>query len=158
MGEGTAVGPEGRRWWKDSDRGTKIPPRRACERGSITLETFCAAGSPPHAGGSFFLYEKSVLRESDSLRGRRTEVFTDLTPPLFRPSKALKKDGIPKGLVHDAPLAAHLRIRRSRIPRCVVKRRTAERESRALAALPDHASVPSIVYIIMISGGYTHDC
>ena len=42
-------------------------------------------GTPPHAGGSFFLYEKSVLRESDSLRGRKPEVCTDLTPPLFRP-------------------------------------------------------------------------
>ena len=45
----------------------------------------CGAGSTPHPGGSFFLYEKSVLRESDCLRGRREEVRTDLTPPLFRP-------------------------------------------------------------------------
>ncbi len=37
--------------------------------------------------------------------------------------------GIPKGRVHDAPPAAHLRIRLRRIPRCVVKRRTAERET-----------------------------
>ena len=47
--------------------------------------TLCGAGSIPHAGRSFFLYEKSVLRESDSLRGRGKEVCTDLTPPLFRP-------------------------------------------------------------------------
>ena len=26
-----------------------------------------------------------VLRESDHLRGRRPEICTDLTPPLFRP-------------------------------------------------------------------------
>ncbi len=39
----------------------------------------------PHAGGSFFLYEKSVLRESDSLRGSDSEVCTDLTPNPFRP-------------------------------------------------------------------------
>ena len=42
-------------------------------------------GSITHAGGSFFLYEKSVLRESDYLRGRRKEVCTDLTNPFFRP-------------------------------------------------------------------------
>ena len=47
--------------------------------------TLCGAGSIPHAVRSFFLYEKSVLRESDSLRGRGKEVCTDLTPPLFRP-------------------------------------------------------------------------
>ncbi len=35
--------------------------------------------------GSFFLYEKSVLRESDFLCGRRKEVCTDLTHPFFRP-------------------------------------------------------------------------
>ena len=32
-----------------------------------------------------FLYEKSILRESDCLRGRSKEVCTDSTPPLFRP-------------------------------------------------------------------------
>ena len=46
-------------------------------------KSLCGAGSDPHAEGSFFLYEKSVLRESDSLRGRNQEVCTDLTPPLF---------------------------------------------------------------------------
>ncbi len=48
------------------------------------VQTLCGAGSTPHAGGSFFLYEKSVLRESDYLCGRKPEVCTDLTPPLFR--------------------------------------------------------------------------
>ncbi len=43
----------------------------------------CGAGSIPHRGGSFFLYEKSVLRESDHLCGRKLEVCTDLNP-LFR--------------------------------------------------------------------------
>ena len=56
------------------------------------------AETTPHAGGSFFLYEKSVLRESDHLCGRRKEVCTDLTPTPFRPSKALKKDGNPRGI------------------------------------------------------------
>ena len=95
----------------------------------------CGAGSPRHAGQSFFLYEKSVERESDFLRGRRPKVCTDLTPPLFRPSKALQIMGIQGESLPDAPPAAHLRIRRSRIPRCVVSRRTAEREtaSRGLA-------------------------
>ncbi len=45
----------------------------------------CGTEDVPHAGGSFFLYEKSVLRESDSLRGRKPEVCTDLTPLFFRP-------------------------------------------------------------------------
>ncbi len=72
---------EGFRSWQ------KVPPRRVCERGSITLETLCAAGSTPHAGGSFFLYEKSVLRESDYLRDRKPKVCTDLTPTPFPPLK-----------------------------------------------------------------------
>ena len=38
--------------------------------------------------GSFFLYEKSVLRESDSLRGRSKEVCTD-----WPPFSVLKKMG-----------------------------------------------------------------
>ncbi len=33
-------------------------------------ERLCAAGIPSYTGGSFFLYEKSGLRESDCLRGR----------------------------------------------------------------------------------------
>ncbi len=47
-----------------------------------SVQTLCAAGTTLHAGGSFFLYEKSVLRESDSLRGRKKEVSADLTPTL----------------------------------------------------------------------------
>ncbi len=96
----------------------------------------CGAGSLSRAGQSFFLYEKSVERESDFLRGRRPKVCTDLTPPLFRPSKALQIMGIQGESLPDAPPAAHLRIRRSRIPRYVVSRRTAEREtaSRGLAS------------------------
>ena len=46
---------------------------------------------------SFFLYEKSVLRESDSLRGRKPEVCTDSTtpfPPLKKPLKITGSKGI----------------------------------------------------------------
>ncbi len=57
------------------------------------------ADTATHAGGSFFLYEKSVLRESDYLRGRSKEVCTDLAPPLFPPLKRWESKG---GL---APLA-----------------------------------------------------
>ena len=83
-------------------------PRRACERGSITLETFCGSGRTLHAGGSFFLYEKSVLRESDCLRGRREEVCTDPNTPFSASKKALKIMGIqgeslPDASFHDAP-------------------------------------------------------
>ena len=84
---GTTV-VEGFRSWH------KIPPRRTCERDNITLETFCGAGHTPHAGGSFFLYEKSVLRESDSLRSRRPEVCTDSTTPFSALKKPLKIMGI----------------------------------------------------------------
>ena len=50
-----------------------------------SVQTLCGARSTPYAEGSFFLYEKSVPRESDCLRGRGTEVCTDLTPNPFRP-------------------------------------------------------------------------
>ena len=82
------------------------------------------------------------------------------------------KDGNPRGRVPDAPQAAHLRIRLRRIPRCVVSRRTAEREtaSRGLAlpahaeslALP-HASVSAFLRIklepvfIAGNGGWARD-
>ncbi len=39
--------------------------------------------------GSFFLYEKSVLRKSDCLRGRSKEVCTDLPLPPFPPLKKM---------------------------------------------------------------------
>ncbi|MCI8407289.1 MAG: hypothetical protein HFE43_09935 [Oscillospiraceae bacterium] len=42
----------------------------------------------------FFLYEKSVLRESDCLRGRGEEVCTDLTPTPFPPLKITGSKGI----------------------------------------------------------------
>ena len=97
----------------------------------------------PHAEGSFFLYEKSVLRESDSLRGRKPEVCTDLTPPFSALKKALEIMGIQGESLPDAPPAAHLRIRRSRIPRCVVKRRTAETRDSVSRPCPSaHAESP----------------
>ncbi len=58
------------------------------------LKRLGGAGSIQHAGGSFFLYEKSVLRESDYLRGRKPEVCTDL-PPLFPPLKRRESKGNP---------------------------------------------------------------
>ena len=71
----------------------------------------CGAGSTPHAGGN------QTLCVVEGRKSAQTQ------PPLFPP---LKKMGIQGGPGPHAPLAAHLRIRRSRIPRCVVKRRTAE--------------------------------
>ena len=59
--------------------------------GFCEAHTLCGTGSIPRAGGSFFLYEKSVLRESDFLRGREREVCTDLTHPFSAPKKALFK-------------------------------------------------------------------
>ncbi len=139
MGEGTAVGPEGRRWWKDSLRSTKSLSAHTVRKIWLSLRrnSGAAQGIPPHAGWSFFLYEKSVLRESDSLRGRKPEVCTDLTPTPFPPlKKPLKITGIQGESLPDAPPAAHLRIRRSRIPKCVVKQRTAETRGRASRSCP----------------------
>ncbi len=73
--------------------------------------TLCGAGSTPHAGRSFFLYEKSVLRESDCLRGRRSEVCTDLTTPFSALKKALQIMGI-QG--EGIPLGRSLRAEPSR--------------------------------------------
>ena len=47
----------------------------ACRKSAQKLP--CGAGSTLHAGWSFFLYEKSVLHESDCLRGSGQEVCTD---------------------------------------------------------------------------------
>ncbi len=87
MREGIAAAPKERRWWKDS-HGSRNPPTRTYRSEALSpsaQKPLCGAGSTPQAGGSFFLYEKSVLRESDSLRGRSKEVCTDLTHPFFRP-------------------------------------------------------------------------
>ena len=86
--------PSGRRWRKDS-YGSRNPPTRTYRSEDLAQfkqNSLCGAGSTPHAGGSFFLYEKSVLRESDSLCGREQKVCTDLTP-----FPALKKMGIQGG-------------------------------------------------------------
>ena len=96
---GTTVA-EGFRSWQ------KIPLR------SITLETFCGAETTTQAGGSFFLYEKSVLRESDCLRGRKPEVSTDLTHPFSAPKKALKKLRVPRGF--RSPMRRQRRITETR--------------------------------------------
>ena len=63
----------------------------------ICAETPCGTGTIPHTERSFFLYEKSVLRESDFLRGRKPEVCTDLTLPFSALKKALKKLRVPRG-------------------------------------------------------------
>ena len=60
----------------------KVPDGFCC------AHTLCGARNALPAGRSFFLYEKSGLRESDSLRGRKSEVCTDLTRPLFPPLKS----------------------------------------------------------------------
>ena len=56
-------------------------------RRGLVLRTEYKGISAPHAGRSFFLYEKSVLRESDSLRSRSQEICTD-SPPFFPPLKS----------------------------------------------------------------------
>ncbi len=82
-----------------SGGGGRIPPGvqrtpictyRSEARPQSAQKPLCGAGSTPHAGGSFFLYEKSVLRESDCLCDRKRKVCTDLTPPLPPLKKPLK--------------------------------------------------------------------
>ena len=60
-----------------------------------TLDRVYRLWLPPQ--GSFFLYEKSVLRESDYLRGRKPEVCTDSTTPFSALKKALEKLRVPRG-------------------------------------------------------------
>ena len=100
MGEETAAALKERRWWKDSPGSTNPPicTYRSEALSQTAQEPWCGAGSTPHAGGSFFLYEKSVLRESDCLRGRSKEVCTNSTPPLFRPKKSPSNNGNPRGI------------------------------------------------------------
>ena len=93
--------------------------------------TLCGTGSITHAGGSFFLYEKSGLRESDPLRGRNPEVCTDLTPPLFRPSKALQKLRVPRGF---NPLGESARAELSRPFSASIRRPCGGRDRRRSAA------------------------
>ena len=74
--------------------GAQSPPTRTYQSEALSQsvqELLCGAGSIPQAGWSFFLYEKSVLRESDHLRGKGKEVCTDSTTPFSAPKKALKK-------------------------------------------------------------------
>ncbi len=77
--------------------------------------------------GSFFLYEKSVLRESDSLRGRKPEVCTDSTTPFSALKKALQIMGI-QG--ESLPLGESARAELSRPSRSSVYTRS--KRSRSL--------------------------
>ena len=69
---------------------------------------------PTRRGGSFFLYEKSVLRESDHPHGRKPEVCTDSTTPFSALKKALKKLRVPRGF---NPLGRAARQRLAALPR-----------------------------------------
>ena len=83
-GRGTAVGPEGRRWWKDSDRGTKSLPRRACERGVLRLRLSAVQELPRTQGGAFFFTKKAYcVNQTACVAESRKSVQTQ--PPLFRP-------------------------------------------------------------------------
>ncbi len=126
---GTVV-EEGFRSWH------KIPPRRACERGSITLIPSAPQGSTPARRRELFSLRKkrpagiklSAWQEAGSLY-RLNHPFSALKNPL-------KIMGIQWESLPDAPPAAHLRIRRSRIPKCVVKQRTAETRGQSPRGLP----------------------
>ena len=59
-----------------------------------------------------------------------------LNHPFSALKKPLKIMGIQGESLPDAPPAAHLRIRRSRIPKCVVKQRTAETRGQSPRGLP----------------------
>ena len=99
---------------------------------------------PPSAYTDWKHYLKSVQKPRAAQEVPRTQEGGSLyrlnpqpLPPLKKPLKIM---GIQGESLPDAPLAAHLRIRRSRIPRCVVKRRTAEPRDSVLRPCPsEHA-------------------
>ena len=107
----------------------------------------------PARRDEFFLYEKMGRRAivpagSISEAGSTSEVGGRAQAPVPTPPKKWESKG------------THLRIRRSRIPRCVVSRRTAERESRALAAFPRCKSAlrGHLTFIIVYEWGVICKC
>ncbi len=76
MGEGTAVGPEGRRWWKDSLGGTEHPIRtyRSEDLAQFVQRPYAPQEVPRTQEGAFFFTKKAycgnqtlcvaVIRES----------------------------------------------------------------------------------------------
>ena len=103
---------------------------------------FCAA-----RGDEFFLYEKMGRRAIDHA-GSTSEAGGRAQAPVPTPPKKWESKG------------TQLRIRRSRIPRRVVSRRTAERESRALAAFPRCKSAlrGHLTFIIVYEWGVICKC
>ncbi len=114
---------------------------QGCRRQAVALTGGCVAQCSPSAesmsvaehardflrrslcaayGAEFFLYEK-MGRRAIVPAGSISEAGAEIPHPITPQKTGIQGESLP-----DAPLAAHLRIRRSRIPRCVVKRRTAE--------------------------------
>ena len=100
--------------------------RREFRAGCVTLILSAAQEVSRTQGGAFFFTKKAYCgSQTLCVAGSQKSVQTQ-PHPFSALKKPLKIMGIQGESLPDAPLAAHLRIRRSRIPRCVVKRRTAE--------------------------------
>ncbi len=100
MGEGTAVGPEGRRWWKDSLGGTEHPIRtyRSEDLAQFVQRPYAPQEVPRTQEGAFFFTKKAYCgNQTLCVAESRKSVQTHPPTP-----SALKNNGIPKGRV---PLA-----------------------------------------------------
>jgi hypothetical protein len=98
MGEGTAVGPEGRRWWKDSLGGRKSLSAEPVSVAVLRSRLSAAQEVPNTQEGAFFFTKKAYCgNQTLCVAESRKSVQTHPPTP-----SALKNNGIPKGRV---PLA-----------------------------------------------------
>ncbi len=97
MGEGTAVGSEGRRWWKDSDRGTKSLPTGPVSVVVLRSRLSAVQEVPRTQGGAFFFTKKAYcVNQTACVAGGRKSVQTQPHPfsPFKSPSKITGSKGI----------------------------------------------------------------
>ena len=99
MGEGTAVGPTGRRWWKDS-HGSRNPPtctyRSEARPQSAQKPRAAQELSRTQKGAFFFTKKASCVNQTFCVAESRKSVQTQppLFPPLKKPLKITGSKGI----------------------------------------------------------------
>ncbi len=77
MGEGTAVGPEGRRWWKDSERGRKTLPAEPVSVVVLRSRLSAVQELPRTQGRAFFFTKKAYcVNQANCVAGGRKSVQT----------------------------------------------------------------------------------
>ena len=86
------VGPEGQRWWKDSDRGAKSLPAEPVSVVVLHLRLSAAQELPRTQEGAFFFTKKAYCgNQTLCVAGGRKSVQTQ--PPLFPPLKRWDSKG-----------------------------------------------------------------